>query len=411
MGQTHMLTRLEHDAEALLAAIKLNPDGQILLRESRITPIYNQPLSGHYYLLVFADGSEVRSRSLWDETLETHDVASGEIVTYEEKGPGQQQLLLRSAGYEKHGKQFTLTIAEDLSPLAADIRYFQMSALFLLGLSGLTIILIQRLVLRRGFRALDQVRTEVTQIALGETQFLVEMGPSEIQPLTAEINRLLTQLQLRLKRSRDALGNLAHALKGPLSLMTHDIDRLPLADTDRQHLADKLASISSLIERELKRARFGGEHTGQQFLPGRDIPYLLKALQQIHFERHITIKCRPLPDNLLPFDQQDMLELLGNLLDNAFKWANKEILLDISLDNHYLHIQVDDDGPGVSETDLSAMVKRGTRLDEQESGYGLGLSIINDLVTDYTGNIEFSASTALGGLAVKITLPMTQDKA
>ncbi len=407
LSEAYVITRLEHDSEALLSSLWTNPKGHIRLREGRITPIYQQPLSGHYFQFNFSDGAQINSRSLWDETLTPTLLAVGEVKTHRVKGPGQQQLLMHSAGYEKLGLQFTLTVAEDMKPLSADIQYFQAFALVLLSLTALTIILIQRYILRKGFRALDQVRNEVNQVSSGQAQLLHEMGPSEIRPLTIEINRLLKQLQQRLRRSRDALGNLAHALKAPLSLMTHDIDNLPLSAPDKNNLADKLSRISALIERELKRARLAGEDVGQHFNPARDIADLVEALKLMYRDRNLDITTGPLPDSILPFDHEDMLELLGNLLDNACKWADSTVHVQLSI-NSDMQIRISDNGPGVSEEGISRMTQRGSRIDEREDGYGLGLAIVNDLINDYHGSISFSRSGDLGGLEVSVNLPLPQ---
>ena len=162
----------------------------------------------------------------------------------------------------------------------------------------------------------------------------------------------------------------------------------------------------ALIERELKRARFAGEGGGQRFLPQRDVPELVEALGQIHRDRQIDIQLAPLPEGGLPFDHEDMLELLGNLLDNACKWARGRVRLHLEVQVNTLCITVADDGPGVSEADRAGLLHRGTRLDEQESGHGLGLAIVNDLVSDQGGSLDLQRSVELGGLEVQVMLPL-----
>jgi len=404
LSEAYVLARLEHDAEALLAAVWVNPRGEGRLGEGRVSPIYRQPLSGHYFAVNFSDGGQIRSRSLWDETLEIPAVAVGEVRTFTGRGPGEQHLQLRTAGYRKGGRKFSLTVAEDMAPMAADIHRFQLLALGLLAFALLAIVLIQRYVLRRGFRALDEVRDQVRLVSAGQMQQINEPGPLEIRPLTAEVNRLLKQVQQRLQRSRLAVGNLAHALKAPLSLMTRDLDSAQMPGTERERLAGQLNRIRVLIERELKRARFAGEGQGRYFVPREQIPDLLEALRQMYRGRGLDISCGDLPEAVLPFDGEDMLELLGNLLDNACKWARQRVELRISRDEAVL-ITVSDDGPGVAESDWDLLLRRGGRLDEQEAGHGLGLGIVRDLVSDYGGTIEFARSSSLGGLQVSLMLP------
>lgn len=410
LSEAYVSARLEHDAEALLTALVVAPDGNIRLRGGRITPIYLQPLSGHYFQLDFGDGQQIRSRSLWDEHLPVDTVAPGSVRTAKVAGPDGQELMLRASGYRKGDAELTLTVAEDVSPMHQQIVRFQGMALVGLLLALVVIVLSQRYILRRGFQGVDQVRAELRQIAAGERSGLQSMGPDEIRPLTAEVNRLLEHLQQRLQRSRQGLGNLAHALKSPLSLATRELDALPVADDQREQLAHHLERIQVLIERELKRARFAGSGDLAPFIPARQVPDLLDALRQLHRDRDLLIENGELPTGALPFDHEDMLELLGNLLDNACKWARHRVCLDIGIDSA-MRIRVTDDGPGVEDAEGAAMVRRGGRLDEHATGHGLGLAIVNDLVNDYHGRIRFARAAELGGLEVTVELPVTRSTA
>lgn len=406
LSEAYVLTRLEHDAEALVAAFDRNPRGHLRLREGRISPIYQQPLSGHYYVLHMDGAPPLRSRSLWDENLPpTGAFEPGQVRIGRLPGPGNQQLLVRQAGYEKAGKRFSLLVAEDLTPLTQQIRNFQIGVLALVGLSLLSIIAAQRYLLRRGFRALDDVRNDMHKVASGELQQVAELGPDEVRPLTGEINRLLRQLQQRLRRSRRSLGNLAHALKAPLSLLVHDIEALPIDRHQRSKLSGHLTRIDRLVSRELKRARIAGDGVGQHFNPAAHIPPLIDGIRQLYRHREIQTTTGTLPGQMLPLDYEDMLEMLGNLLDNAFKWAKTEVHLLVEIDNS-ICIRVADDGPGVAEEMRTTLLRRGSRLDEHEAGHGLGLAIVRDLIEDYGGDLALDRSTRLGGLEVTIALPL-----
>ncbi len=222
--------------------------------------------------------------------------------------------------------------------------------------------------------------------------------------MTSELNRLLAQVELRLQRSRQALGNLAHALKGPLSVLTRTIDALPVDAAERGRLNTQLTRVQTLIDRELKRARFAGEGVGQFFNPREQLPELIEALQQMYRERDLEIVHGELPAGRLPFDHEDMLELLGNLMDNACKWAKQRVEVQLTRGAD-LQVRVADDGPGVTSDQYDKLMRRGGRLDEQETGHGLGLAIVKDLVSDYGGEMTF-AKSALGGLEVSVTLPL-----
>ncbi len=404
ISEAYILTRLEHDAEALLAAVGPNPMGVVKLREGRITPIYRQPLSGHYYVVTWPDGSLSRSRSLWDESLDIPQVSTGDVVVVHRQGPADQLLQMRVAGYEKNGLRFSIAVAEDLTAMKTEIGRFQLVTLVALAGVLLLIIGVQRIALRRGFRSLDAVRAQMHEISDGARQRLEAMGPVEVRPLTSELNRLLAQVELRLQRSRQALGNLAHALKGPLSVLTRTIDALPVDAAERGRLNTQLTRVQTLIDRELKRARFAGEGVGQFFNPREQLPDLIEALQQMYRERDLDIVHGELPAGRLPFDHEDMLELLGNLMDNACKWAKQRVEVQMTRGAD-LQVRVADDGPGVTSDQYDKLMRRGGRLDEQETGHGLGLAIVKDLVGDYGGEMTF-AKSALGGLEVSVTLPL-----
>ena len=392
-----------------MGALWVNPAGQVRLREGRVTPIYQQPLSGHYFEAVLSGGGRLRSRSLWDESLDLTPLPVGAVRVERRQGPAGQVLLVRAAGYAKDGLVFGLAVAEDLAPMEAQIRRFQQLSLAVLAGALVLVLLIQRWVLRRGFRAVDRVRGQLRAVSEGQRERLDFMGPVEIRPLSAEINRLLDQVRQRLQRSRQALGNLAHGLKAPLTLVTSELERLPLAPADRERINGQLARVGQLVERELKRARFAGEGAGQRFDPAQDLPDLVEAVGQLHRARGIRIETDRFDGGPLPFDREDMLELLGNLLDNACKWARQRVVVGIERGDD-LVLRVCDDGPGIAPGDRERLLRRGVRLDEQEQGHGLGLAIVRELVEGHGGRLILDDAADLGGLEVRVVLPLARTE-
>jgi len=270
-------------------------------------------------------------------------------------------------------------------------------------------ILTQLLILRRSLQPLELVRHEITLLEKGETRSLSEAVPAEIRPLVSQFNKLLIVMAQRLKRSRNATGNLAHALKTPLSLMVQLIEQEALSATPKlqQELRQSVIRIQQLMERELKRAQLAGKATsGQQFRFEQELPPLVETLQRIYREKGITINTTIEHDIQYAADREDLLELLGNLLDNACKWADHQVTLTIAYD-HTLMITIEDDGPGCSDKAMQQLTQRGTRIDENieksVDGHGLGLAIAHDIVTAYDGTLTFKRST-MGGLAVEVTL-------
>lgn len=229
----------------------------------------------------------------------------------------------------------------------------------------------------------------------------------ELQPLVAQINHLLTQTEETLQRSRHALGNLGHALKTPLAVLGSLIQREELAAHPQLHAAlqEQLGQIQQRISRELTRARLAGDVLpGAHFDCAAELPALLDTLRMIH-QRDIQLRWTAPSDCRLPWDREDMLELLGNLLDNACKWANSEVVLSIERSAAGYRLRVDDDGPGIPAAERAPVLDRGTRLDERAEGHGLGLGIVRDILSAWGGTLSLQDSP-LGGLQVQIELPV-----
>ena len=404
----YALARLGHDAEALLGAARFDAAGRPGLPDTALGPVYRQPFSGHYYVLLDNDGAEERSRSLWDQRIALDTLPSGVHQVLELPGPQGQSLLVLAAGYRKQGRALTIAVAEDLGPIEHDVaRYQTITALLAVGVL-LGLLMAQRSVVHRAFRSFDALRADVGRVESGEADGLREDVPDEVRPLVREVNRLLSLLDQRLQRSRNAVGNLAHALKAPLTLLLQLLDGEALRERPaaRQALRQQAERILELMERELRRARLAGVGgASRHFHPKRDVPALLDALRQMYGGKDLHMEPVVLPDTSVPLDDEDMIELLGNLLDNACKWARSTVRLRLEVDGA-LRVRVEDDGPGLAGAEAEALLARGARLDETRAGHGLGLAIVDDIVTLYGGRLTLRSSDELGGLCVEVELPL-----
>ncbi len=405
MAEGLVASRLEHDAEGLLAAMVIGPGKQdVQLRWT--SQVYMQPLSGHYYVISIDDGSTIYSRSLWDQTLDIPKLKTGDSRRLMVNGPSDQTVLLLLNGYEKHGRAFTLGVAEDMTVAYEELDSFVNWFAFL-ALSGLIVLLlVQSVVVRHSFKYLVKVREDIQKLEQGQVVKLSEDVPAEVLPLVQEFNHLLLLLSQRLERSRNGLGNLAHALKGPLNILTQYFDARDSGNgIDAQQAITQTKRIRMLMDRELKRARLAGkEPSGTRFDPVVEMPDLIGVLQQVHKDKDISIESR-VTESVRPFgDREDMLELFGNLLDNACKWALSKVICGVS-QGEDLVLVVEDDGSGLRNEDIDKLTQRGTRLDENVEGHGLGLAIVGDIVKLYGGSIRFSRSDELGGLRVRVMLP------
>ena len=399
--QRYLESGLRNDSELLLVAIVRGPNG-LQLDEHRLSPGYQRPYSGHYFRIDF-DGGHWRSRSLWD--LELPQPQSAGLHADLELAKSKQSLLLLHNEYRKFGQKISITVAQDYTPVQSSFVLVQRIGLAL-GLAGLILILIlQRVTVRRALRPLDRAREQIFQLQQGQRSQLDDEVPLELEPLVAQINHLLAHTEDSLKRSRNALGNLGHALKTPLAVLMSlaEGQKLEQHPQVRALLRDQLHQIQQRLERELNRARLSGDALpGARFDCDSELPGLFSTLRMIHGE-HLELNNHVPPGRVLPWDREDILELLGNLLDNACKWADSSVSLDISLESTGYCLLIDDDGPGIPEDQREEVLGRGNRLDEQVNGHGLGLGIVKDIVESWGGRIQLLDS-ALGGLQVRIDL-------
>ena len=405
LAESYVATRLEHDTESLLTAIQIDNAGTLKLDSTRVDPIYSRPFSGHYYKIQ-GHTSSLRSRSLWDQDLAVEPLQSGERQQQHVQGPQQQPLLLLNSAFDKAGQLITIAVADDLSPIEADLarlqHYFVLAALILL----LALIGIQGLILHLGLRPLDKTRHELQALAQGKLSQLDSNVPREISPLVAEINHLLDVLDKRLSRSRNALGDLAHALKKPLTMLKQLARDESLANNAelQQTLTAQLDTMQRHVTRILQRARLAGEGpVGSLFIATEEIPALLATLQQMYYDKSLVFETHMPAQITIAADREDMLELIGNLLDNACKWATHKVRISLA-QNHATCIDIEDDGPGVEDARLAELTRRGLRLDEATEGHGLGLAIVSEIVTSLGGELQLQRSPDLGGLLVRITL-------
>jgi len=217
------------------------------------------------------------------------------------------------------------------------------------------------------------------------------------------VNHLLQVMAHRVERSRLSLANLAHAVKTPLTVLTHAVDDPEGGlGTEVRHAVNR---IHGAVSRELRLARLAGRSVGRPaFDPAAELPALIDVLRQVHRERQLSFEVTGLRPAGFRGDREDMLELFGNLLDNAAKWARSRVLLAIG-PGPGLAFTVEDDGPGVPEAGRERITERGVRLDEAVNGEGIGLAVCSEVVEEYGGTLTLSRSPRLGGLCAEVHLP------
>lgn len=387
-------------------------------------PRWSRPLSGLYWQLDRAGDAPqravLRSRSLWDVTLEPPAdlLAEGAVHVHEVSGPGAARLLLVERTVAAEGgaaAHWRLMVAADLAQTAEAVARFDrvLAAslailLVLLGAAAVAQVAVGLAPLRALQRALGEVHA-------GRAQRLDQPFPAEVQPLVDDFNHVLDRNREIVTRARTQAGNLAHAVKTPLAALAQAGEATEPSAQGAQALAALVQEQVGLARRHvdwhLARSRAAAAHG----LPGARtevapvVAGLIRAMQRVHAERGLSIRCEPIAPGLcFAGELQDLQELVGNLIDNACKWARSEVIVAAwaapTPAPRRLHIAVDDDGRGIPADRRERALARGTRLDEAVPGSGLGLAIVHELAALYGGSVSMAASTS-GGLRVELDLP------
>ncbi|MBF0585190.1 MAG: hypothetical protein HQL80_13295, partial [Magnetococcales bacterium] len=319
--------RMELEIASILAELALDSTDFISLNDYHVDALFRFAFSGYYYQISL-QGTEnpqlLRSRSLEQFTLALPTLPMGGKARLFIKGPKNENLLALVQTIPLRGKTLTVAVAEDLTPIEEDLNRFQwiysLISLLFLGLLTLTHVM----AVRRAMLPIEQIHRDVIQLEMGRIRKLRDDVPEEVKHVVNHINRLLLRMEQRLVRSRSTIANLAHALKNPLATFSHLLHH-PVLDGEvalQKELEERIALLNELIERELRRARLADHPlSGSFFSPEQSLGALTRTLKNINFHKNIEVSMDFSPGLLLPFDQEDMTEMFGNLLDNAFKWA------------------------------------------------------------------------------------------
>lgn len=404
VDESEMATHLQHDADSLFASLDLRAGGKPPFDARRVGTVYEREYSGHYYV-VAVDGQRFHSASFGAARPFELPVAETDSLEHLD-GPHGQPLLVLTSSVEVDGKRIVLAVGEDLTPMRGELLRFRLLFLALSSLVLAGALVLQGRELRRALRPLESVRDAVLQIQRGDKAVVATDAPTEIRPLVDEINRLLAFVERRLQQSRTAIGNLSHAIKTPLAAVFRLLDdpRMAASPDLKQRIQEQADAIHQRIDRELKRARLAGDRpTRATFEPRAELPALVQLLGQIHRDKQVAIDWSA-PEGSLAFDREDFLELIGNLADNACKWAASRVRIEIR-DRPALEIVVSDDGPGCTPEALESLATRGQRVDEAAQGYGLGLAIARDIAEFGGGRLTLGRSADLGGLEAAVRFP------
>ena len=400
--------KLQSEVYALLAAADEGEGGRMVLPAELPEPRLSTPQSGLYAWVLDGAGRVFwRSGSLLGAAP---PVAVVPRATGERRFRLLDEWLLFSHGIgweDDSGRAwpFTIVVAEERAGFDRSLASFRTTLWRWLGGLAAGLLVVQLLVLRWGLAPLRRLESQLERVRAGERRHLEEAQPAELRPLAAALNRLLDHGRASVARYRNSLGDLAHGLKTPLACLRSLAEDEATGCTElRRATREQLDRMETTVRQQLDRAAASGRSVLAGPVPVAALAErLLGALERIYRDKGMVVEKRLDPTAGFPGDEGDFMELLGNLLDNAFKYGNRRVRLSARCEDG-LVLAVEDDGPGIPAALRKEVPARGRRLDQGSPGEGLGLAAAAELVALYDGELVLGES-ALGGLVVRITFP------
>jgi signal transduction histidine kinase len=384
-------------------------------------PLFELPLSGWYWQVTRLDPgkSEVRaSRSLWDgglPHLQDLGIAAGASGSRAGYVPGPEDQRLRLAernidlGDEGH---YLVAVAGDAAEITEEVSSFDQALVITFSMLAVVLLLTTMFQVRFGLAPLKRISDSLAAIRSGTAERLAGKFPEEIAPLARETNALIDANKEIVERARTHVGNLAHALKTPLSVMVNEAAARG-GDPFAAKVLEQADIMRDQVARHLERAHLAARLTvvGSVTDVAPVVTALARTMEKIHRNRNVAIEVHCEEQVRFRGERPDLEEMIGNLVDNACKWASSRVAIDIVREHRdpgraseVVRIVVDDDGPGLSPSEREQVAKRGRRLDETKPGSGLGLSIVVELASLYSGGLTLGTAP-LGGLRAELVLP------
>jgi signal transduction histidine kinase len=383
--------------------------GELIFKAPANEPRWSSPLSGLYWQANLPDGKIIRSRSLWDTTLQVHSPDKASF--YDINTSQGQHLMARSQAIELDSVipiPFLLTVAEDTAELDQSIRQFQSQIRWYLTILAIALLSVAVLQITIGLSPLSKLKKAILRLRTGDTTCIEGQYPNEFSPLVDDFNSVLEQNKQVVSKAQIQAGNLAHAIKTPLAVITNAIASKTIHDADfRELVLEQTRLAKEQVDWSLARAKTitrTRNITLKTPVVGA-IQSIVRVMEKIYTDKSLTMTIHA-PESAVQFngDERDLHEIVGNVIDNACKWASTQVLISISKEKGWITIAIEDDGPGIAPDDYADVMRRGVRLDEFTPGTGLGLAIVDELITIYGGKMQMNQSH-LGGLKVAVQLP------
>jgi signal transduction histidine kinase len=405
----------------LVADVASPEEGGEKFPQSLGEPLFELPLSGWYWQVTRLDPgkSEVRSsRSLWDgglPHLQDYGVAGVADGSREGYVPGPEDQRLRlverniDLGDEGH---YLVAIAGDAAEISEETRSFDQALVITFSILAVVLLLTTTFQVRFGLAPLKRITNRLAAIRSGSAERLTGKFPEEIAPLAREMNALIEANKEIVERARTHVGNLAHALKTPLSVVVNEASARS-SEPFAQKILEQADIMRDQVARHLERARLAARLTivGSVTEVAPVVTALARTMEKIHRDKNLKIDVHAVDEAQFLGERPDLEEMVGNLVDNACKWASSRVSIEVvrerpepTSERDIVRVIVDDDGRGLSPSEREQVAKRGSRLDETKPGSGLGLSIVIELAGLYGGGLTLGTAP-LGGLRAELVLP------
>ncbi|MCB1439099.1 MAG: HAMP domain-containing histidine kinase [Nitratireductor sp.] len=409
-----LILQLQGTVDHLSARLVYDQNGPSLESEPG-DPRYELPGGGRYWQVEFSDGTTFRSRSLWDVKInreQTKPVGTGNLFSVE--GPNGNPLLLLddkvSLEVSDGVQDIHLLAAMDKSEYDTAVRDFNSQLALMLTITGIALSLGSLLQVIIGLSPLRTLENSIEAVRSGDERRVSEDGPIEVQPLVSGLNHLLDIREADVAKSRNRAADLAHGIKTPLTILSQYAENLALAGdgADAELLSGQIQAIQSRVDRQLALTRMAANANSQTELKPL-VSTLVDIVKRLPSEKELTWSISIKSDLTVPVEHGDLAEALGNLLDNARKWANSEVRISATQNTGQLEIRIEDDGQGVDTGHLEEILGRGVRLDEKNGETGLGLAITLEIVEAYGGKFRVERSE-LGGLLLILEFSPSPDR-
>jgi len=389
-------------------------------------PRFTEPGSGLYAAAIgpridWASSSTLSRDLPLDSSVPTGEQRMDGPLEMIDKSGGPSERVYRFAmgviwedgtGKNKREVPFVFNVLENTTELDTQIRVFRIALWRYLGIAGLLLLLTQMFALRWSLQPLRRVTRELVRVQRGNAEGMSGLHPRELAPLTESINAFIVSERENLDRYRNTLSDLAHSLKTPLAVLRSSLDNGVHEDALRDEVRTQVQRMSEIVSYQLSR----GASTGHQlFAAPLEIEAraegIVTSLEKVYASKRVLCEFELDPGARFHGDLGDLMELLGNLLENAFKWAHQRVLLsahsEASGPNRRpgLALTVEDDGPGIPPEQVERLLQRGVRGDERVQGHGIGLSIVQNIVRSYHGELTVDVSKELGGARFSIRIP------